>query len=56
MWLEPVGPSSRISFAIYTPETAFAGTSHEPDTAQLPQSIRPRGRIVETDSAATEAG
>ena len=29
------------------PETASAGTAHDADSAQLPQSIRPVARVVQ---------
>ncbi len=45
IWLAaPVPPSA--TRARYTPDTAVAGTAHEAETAQLPQSTRPVGGSV----------
>jgi hypothetical protein len=35
------GWSSRSKLAVYTPDTALAGTAQLAETAQLPQSTRP---------------
>ena len=45
MWLAPP-VSVRTTLAKYTPEVAFAGTVQEPETAQLPQSMRPLAACV----------
>ena len=41
MWLAPIEPDSPTARAMYTPDTAFAGTLHDTDSAQLPQSMSP---------------
>ncbi len=37
MWLAPP-VSVRVNRAMYTPDTAVDGTTHDADTAQFPQS------------------
>ena len=39
--LPPV--SSRVNNAKYTPDTADDGTSHDADSSQFPQSVKPVG-------------
>ena len=43
MWLAwpAFAPSSRTTFAKYIPDVALAGTLHEAETAQFPQSMSP---------------
>ncbi len=41
MWFSPVTPSWRTRCAMYTPETAAAGTAQDAETLQFPASTSP---------------